>query len=310
MQRLKSRSSQTKDGPLVADSVAMREAIVTSSSLDQLIERLLDAGMHFAGASGVAVSIGNDIHSVGKEFQVSAKALEQATKEKVEVAEGRASVVPMLSGNQVLGFVFHNGGNYAAVDIMVRAGADALIRLHAQSDRLASADASSIADVDGLTGVGNRRRLDDDLAKIRRESAADDLSLAVFDIDSFYFYNDAHGKQAGNKVLRSIADLIAKTLRDTDVVYRYGGTKFVALLPGASVDDAAIVVERVRQIIETAAFVGEEVQPSGRITMSIGVAAAPTGESGTLFAAAEIALAEAKQSGRNRVVTNEDGSDS
>lgn len=163
-------------------------------------------------------------------------------------------------------------------------------------------------DTDGLTGVGNRRRFDTDLADVAAGGGDEEVpvSLAMFDIDDFRYYNDAHGKQAGNEVLRSIADLISSNLRSTDVVYRYSNVKFVALLPGATVDNGCAVVERIRRTVESTVFDGEEVQPTGRVTMSVGIAEATSGQTDNLIAAADAALLFAKESGRNKVVIEAD----
>jgi len=174
-----------------------------------------------------------------------------------------------------------------------------------KSDRFAQTSAK--VDMDGLTGVGNRRRFDSDLAEVADGSGEDvPVSLAMFDIDNFRYYNDAHGKQAGNDVLRKIAELIAGNLRETDVVYRYSGVKFVALLPGANVDNASVVVERIRVAVESASFDGEEVQPLGRVTMSVGVAEAAADNTSNLIEAADAALEKAKTNGRNKVVIEAD----
>lgn len=128
----------------------------------------------------------------------------------------------------------------------------------------------------------------------------------MFDIDNFSYFNDAHGKQAGNEVLRSIAEHIASNLRESDVVYRYSGVRFVALLPGADIDNAYMVVDRIRDAVESDSYSGEEVQPLGRVTMSVGIANAVVDGSEDLVEAADGALAKAKAEGRNKVMIEAD----
>lgn len=164
--------------------------------------------------------------------------------------------------------------------------------------------------VDGLTGIANRRRFDIDLDYAVGHAAATHtpVAVAMFDVDHFKNFNDNNGHQAGDNVLRSVAELISANLRSTDVVYRYGGEEFVALLPGATTEDAYDVVERIRQIVERTVFQGASSQPYGTVTLSVGVSASievsahPDSDGATLVRAADIALSEAKTSGRNRVV--------
>lgn len=308
MHRLKNRSPKSGAEPLLAQSVVVRESILAADSVQGLVDLVATAGVDFAGASGTFVTVDGKESSAGRDVDVPVELVVEANRERSMVAHGTTSAIPLQSAGTVVGLVVVEGGDPAALEILERAAGDAYVRLAARSSRFASADASATLDVDGLTGVGNRRRLDDDIARVAGTSAgeAEPISLAMFDIDSFHFYNEAHGKHAGNDILRSIADLIAKNLRETDVVYRYGGVRFVALLPGATVENAFQVVERIRHVVEQTTFVGEHVQPTGRITMSIGVAEAPTGESATLLSAADIALESAKKSGRNMVVAQPD----
>jgi|GEM_PF-6239830 len=243
-------------------------------------------------------------------FDVPVELIVKANREKTLVIDAKTSAIPLQAAGRVIGLIVLEGGNSAALEILERAAGDAFVRLSARSNRFASVDGSASVDVDGLTGVANRRRFDDDIARVAGGSAGEavPISLAIFDIDNFHLYNEAHGKHAGNDILRSIADLIANSLRETDVVYRHGGVRFVALLPGATAQNAFQVVERIRHAVEHSAFIGEEVQPTGRLTMSIGVAEAPTGESATLLSAAEVALMTAKKSGRNMVVAQDPAS--
>ncbi|MFT7476070.1 MAG: diguanylate cyclase (GGDEF)-like protein, partial [Verrucomicrobiales bacterium] len=165
-------------------------------------------------------------------------------------------------------------------------------------------ETAALVFVDDLTGIANRRRFDSDV-EVMMDVAAHErtpVSIAMFDVDHLKSFNDNNGHVAGDEVLRSVAELIASNLRSSDVVYRYGGEEFVALLPGADVDDAYEVVERIREVVERTEFEGEATQPSGCVTLSVGIAVAPLDESTNVVHAADMALHEAKMSGRNRVV--------
>jgi diguanylate cyclase (GGDEF)-like protein len=159
---------------------------------------------------------------------------------------------------------------------------------------------------DPLTRLYNfgffRQRLEDELA--RAEETADLVSLAMFDIDHFKHYNDTNGHPEGNVVLAGVARLMKETGRRGDILARYGGEEFVALLYGATADEAARFAEAVREAIAAQSFVGGDAQPEGRVTISGGVATYPH-DADTAEALLEVAdrrLYRAKESGRNRVV--------
>ena len=138
----------------------------------------------------------------------------------------------------------------------------------------------------------------------RAHQTGDPVSLAIFDIDHFKRYNDTHGHHEGNKVLERVAEILKRVGRRGDVVARYGGEEFVALLYGASGDEAQRYAELVRRSIEGHPFKGGEKQPGGRVTVSAGVATFPQDASSddALIKAADLNLYQAKESGRNRVV--------
>jgi diguanylate cyclase (GGDEF)-like protein len=173
---------------------------------------------------------------------------------------------------------------------------------------LSSADAlgsyEHLAMVDGLTSLGNRRRLDGDLDAALSEAVARDLPIgfAMIDIDHFKQFNDTHGHEAGDIALQAVAHVIAKAVRNDDVVYRYGGEEFSVLLPGATIDEAAGAAERIRAAVESAPIPGEETQPGGLLTVSVGIATLADGDAATLKTRADEALYEAKAQGRNRAM--------
>jgi two-component system, cell cycle response regulator len=156
------------------------------------------------------------------------------------------------------------------------------------------------AATDGLTGVANRAAFDDALPKelARAGRREDDVSLLLVDIDHFKRFNDTYGHQTGDEVLRRVALQLALGCRDFDTVARYGGEEFALILPGASVEHAAEVAERLRAAVEAPA-------DGPPVTVSIGVAAfpldGPTPE--LLVSASDAALYASKHAGRNRVTT-------
>jgi diguanylate cyclase (GGDEF)-like protein len=153
--------------------------------------------------------------------------------------------------------------------------------------------------VDTLTGLPNRRGLEERFEDLREESqrTGAPLALLLCDLDLFKSINDLHGHQRGDRVLLEVAEAISHCLRPTELVYRVGGEEFLVLVPGCDLEQAAAVAERVRAAVEAA-------QPGGlSVTASVGVgtAAGDGIEFDELFRAADAALYEAKRGGRNRV---------
>ncbi len=163
-----------------------------------------------------------------------------------------------------------------------------------------------MAMIDELTSLGNRRRLDGDLESTLAEAVASDLPVgfAMIDVDHFKAYNDTHGHTAGDVALQNVAATIAACVRDSDVVYRYGGEEFSMLLPGATPQEVVAVAERVRAAVEALDVVGEHLQPSGKLTVSVGVATLESGGAGDIKERADAALYRAKSGGRNTVVVD------
>lgn len=162
-----------------------------------------------------------------------------------------------------------------------------------------------LAAIDGLTNIYNRRfgmsRLKEDFSRAVREQSA--LSLIMVDIDHFKSINDTYGHLTGDKAIVLIASILKKTLREGDIVVRYGGEEFLMILHGASSADAFEVSERIRhQVKDTIFQEGDQRIP---MTISIGVSAYPEKQVANeveLIDQADQALYHAKQTGRNKVV--------
>lgn len=179
---------------------------------------------------------------------------------------------------------------------------EALARRNAEL-RALGAELERQSQTDALTGVCNRRAFDAqlavELARARRYHTP--LSLVMIDLDRFKQLNDRHGHPAGDEVLRRLGALLESEKRAGDLVCRYGGEEFAALLPHTGAQDALAWAERVR-----ARLADEPIPiPAGqvRVTASFGVAERAAGDdAGTLVQAADQALYEAKGTGRNRSV--------
>ena len=155
---------------------------------------------------------------------------------------------------------------------------------------------------DGLTDVGNKKRLDQLVQKEipRAVRHNRELSLLMVDIDHFKDVNDTYGHLAGDSVLRDLAGILQKRLRPDDELGRYGGEEFAAVLPETSLYGAVKIAEDLRGLVEQHRFIveGEQI----RVTVSIGAAALKPGmDAKGFFRAADEMLYKAKNSGRNRV---------
>jgi diguanylate cyclase (GGDEF)-like protein len=154
--------------------------------------------------------------------------------------------------------------------------------------------------LDPLTGLLNRKALDLRILELEQQARLTGASVALVacDLDHFKRVNDTHGHDRGDAVLRSFAYQMRKALRSFELIYRLGGEEFLFVLPGARLEEAEAIAERLRKSVE-------EGEPGGlEVTASFGVSAA-AGEDfvySELFKAADEALYEAKDAGRNRVV--------
>jgi two-component system cell cycle response regulator len=164
-----------------------------------------------------------------------------------------------------------------------------------------------LALVDPLTGLNNRRFLENHLATmldqaLRRRAP---LSLMIFDIDHFKRVNDSHGHDAGDEVLKGFADRLRRVIRGGDLLCRLGGEEFVIVMPNSSVEIAAKVAERTRSAIEGEPFVIDKAGTTIPITVSVGVAGrGPGSDPDSLYRRADRALYRSKSEGRNRVTAD------
>jgi diguanylate cyclase (GGDEF)-like protein len=175
-------------------------------------------------------------------------------------------------------------------DVLTLLAAEAAVAIE-RADLLARLEA--IARTDDLTGLANRRAWDEllptELARARRDAAP--LCVAMLDLDRFKAYNDEHGHQTGDRLLKAAAGAWRGSLRATDVLARYGGEEFAVVLPRCGLEDAMVLLARLRRAT-----------PEEQ-TVSVGLAIWD-GDEGpeALVARADAALYEAKNNGRNQVI--------
>lgn len=183
---------------------------------------------------------------------------------------------------------------------------EAFQALRESKQKLAEANIKlqQLADMDGLTGLANRRRFDNVLQTewLRAQRTGQTLSLLMCDIDFFKLYNDRHGHLAGDECLKKVATVLGASLqRPADLAARYGGEEFALVLPDTEAPGAMALAELCRQQIEALALPN---QPDRNVTLSIGVASMVPAANAVpldLIDHADRALYQAKHAGRNRV---------
>jgi diguanylate cyclase (GGDEF)-like protein len=231
---------------------------------------------------------------------VTAAALHGTRRQLAPVIAGVAAyfVVPvvLVGGEQYPASGLRSGALYVVVGAMIGYTVQGLVgqvrtRMFEATKRGSALE--DLAYTDALTGLGNRRAWEAwlDAALGAARPGGPPLCVAVFDLDRFKAYNDAHGHPAGDALLASASEAWRRELRPTDVLARYGGEEFAAVLPACALADAHVVVERVRAAT-----------PLGQ-TVSAGIAEWNRVEdAAALVARADAALYAAKSAGRDRAL--------
>ena len=184
---------------------------------------------------------------------------------------------------------------FALVAIGVLAAIGAVFGVFAAVRSRRNRHFAQLALCDDLTGVGNRRRLDRDLA-IEASNGDTPVAVIMVDVDHFKRINDEHGHDAGDQVLRAVADVLRREVRTGDVVYRYGGEEFCVLLAKTNTTEAGQVAERIRFAVSKMALAVDE-----PLTVSIGVALGKGAHVAQTMLRADEALFKSKDGGRDRV---------
>jgi diguanylate cyclase (GGDEF)-like protein len=184
-------------------------------------------------------------------------------------------------------------------EIEVIARVKSALRFKEQQDKL-----KEMAFKDGLTGLFNHAVLMELFEKEvkKQERSIRSISFMMLDIDFFKKVNDTYGHLAGDMIIKQVADILKSSVRDSDIVGRYGGEEFGVVLPEANAQEACIVGERIRQAVENNAFdIGTE---KVKITLSVGIYVKDHADAigyKEVIKKADDALYKAKQNGRNRV---------
>ena len=218
---------------------------------------------------------------------------------------GTLACLPLVSG-ETIGVVHLYWERPRALPVEIRRSV-AQIVAHAAlaiGNRQLLSALTGQASTDARTGLANSRAFDHALEKALASRSADEpIAVLMLDLDHFKEFNDRHGHPAGDEALRTFGEVLRSCMRDGDLAARYGGEEFAVLLPSVDPAVAVTIAERIRARTESTIM---SLAPgiTGRITVSIGVAEAPIQalEAISLLRIADVALYQAKEDGRNRVV--------
>lgn len=171
----------------------------------------------------------------------------------------------------------------------------------------ANVEATQRSLTDALTGLGNRRRMEEDLAGVHAKAirAGRTFAVTLFDVDHFKLYNDHYGHLAGDEALRQVAQCFKMAVRAGERAYRYGGEEFLLLLPDCSMESARLAAERIRRTVASSVIPHDaRPTPPPVVTISGGVTCWMPGSpwsTSDLLLRADEALFAAKSAGRNRI---------
>ena len=240
------------------------------------------------------------------------KLLEKINKKEEYIIseDSKIGVFPIMNEENILGAIVA----YSNIDKLLQKDIDYLVQLTRQSGMTIHranvyAEVLKYATLDALTGLNNRRQFEVRLKQEVSNSKRNNLPLCcmMIDVDYFKKVNDTYGHAAGDCVLKAVSEIIKTEIREYDIACRYGGEEFFIFLPQTNLNEAVLVAQRLRKVIEESKMDIREAKvenvPFLKITVSIGVCQYDGAESSSAFAQnADKALYEAKTSGRNRVI--------
>jgi diguanylate cyclase len=275
--------------------------------LEQVTRQLAEFESWTSWQTGTAQSRRDDALGLEQTVQVEMQVLHREVASSPDLAYLKTRVQARLDGvaNQLREFRHKEEQRHAEDERRASELRSEVTKLKGRTAELAEicAEQETRLMIDSLTGTHSRyayeRRLDEEFQRWQRHSQP--LSFSIWDIDSFKHINDSFGHEAGDRLLRGVADLFARSKRAEDFLARIGGEEFVLLLPMTALEAAKSVAEKLRKAVETAAFLhhGHPVP----VTISCGLTDFRAGDTAAaVFERADRALYEAKGQGRNRCV--------
>lgn len=237
----------------------------------------------------------------------------ETTTEKTVIDEGKTYIVPLSAESKNVGVLVAKSTNLEINQKDIEYLNQLSVQIATTINRAnVYAEILKHATLDALTGFYNRRQLEErikqEVANAKRQKAP--LCGIMTDIDFFKSVNDTYGHAVGDLVLKTIAKIIRGQLREYDIAGRYGGEEFSILLPFTKINEAQMVAERLRKTIEGKLIDISKVNPDSEtkkinVTLSLGVYEMQENDNDEdLLKKADKALYQAKNTGRNKVVTN------
>jgi len=309
--KLEAVLKQIADLILSMRSIIQREKGELEQFLKQLTERLQEIDIniqdHFQSHRD-SFEGGQELHrSVDHEVHEIASSVEQATDINVLKDVVQQRVETIFKHMEI--YQKNEAERLHQAEEQVKNLTQKLTIMQNESDRLQQKIVTdrNMAMIDPLTGINNRlaynERIKTEFARWQRYKIP--LTMTVWDIDKFKHVNDNYGHQAGDRVLTVVAKLLSKQIRETDFVARFGGEEFVLLMPETALEQAQKVAENLRRSVEQCEFHFKEKRVP--ITISCGLAEFSDSDNAeTAFNRADRALYQAKHSGRNRCITEQD----
>lgn len=232
-------------------------------------------------------------------YDVGEIALDDASDD----APGFTLALPVVNGRRTLGVILIGPTERDLPRAREVGRTIALITAVTIASTMVLREQAKLAKTDGLTGLTNRAHLLKTIEKMVSARSVPRLSLFLFDVDHFKHYNDTNGHLAGDDLLRGLAKLLRDSVRDGEMIGRYGGEEFLMVMPGVVGDDALKAADRIRRVIAEHVFEHEQSQPLGDVTISGGVATWPIHgmTASEVLQHADEALYLAKEGGRNEV---------
>ena len=290
---------------------AIEQAVSSDPPLDdaacqQMVERFFGKT---PGADAV-VAAGGDIASVSRRIMQQVDGLSASARDYSDTLNAyRERAVKARSSGGIRRLI---GDIVSRTSRMIERNRDLEQRLDRSASEIAALrsnleKATNEALTDGLTGIANRRGFEQALRDAARDAGDGDepMALLILDIDHFKRFNDTHGHQTGDEMLRLVARSLTKSIKGRDIACRYGGEEFAVILPRTPLDGARSVAEHLRAQIGGKNVVKRgSGKVLGRLTISIGAAVLRQGETlSDLVQRADAALYTAKRRGRDRVAT-------